>query len=56
MLGKKKDFTKIDNFQVFSSFLGSLVRFSIKINVLALIFTKSLSLVLLRPAEASLML
>ena len=53
---RTKDFIIIDDFQVFSSFSGTLVRFSIKIEVLALTDTKSLCLVLLRPVEISLML
>ena len=48
---------KIGDFQGFFSCLsGTLVRFSIKGDIMALTFTKSLCLVLLRPAEASLML
>ena len=52
----KKDFIEVDVFQVFSSFSGTLVRFSIKIDVFALTSTKSLCLVLLRRDETSLML
>ena len=44
----KKDFIKIDDSQVFSSFSGTLVRFSITID--------NFGFDLLRPAETSLMI
>ena len=56
MLSRKKDSIKMDDFQGFSSFSGTLFKFSIKIDLLALSFAKSFSLVLLRPAETSLIL
>ena len=52
MLSWKKILKK-QLFSGFSSFNGSLVRFSIKIDVLALTFTESLCLVLLRADEKS---
>ena len=55
MLSRKKDFIKIDNLSSFTSFSDALVRFLMKIDVLALTLTKSLCLVLMRLAETSLM-
>ena len=52
----KKDFIKIDDSQVFSSFSGTLARFSIKIDNFGFDFHKIRCLILLRPAETSLMI
>ena len=46
-------FYRNQQFSGFSSFSGTLVRFSIKIDDFSFTFTKSLCLVLLRPAETS---
>ena len=56
MLSRKR-FHKINDFYLdFLSCIASLVRFSIKIDVLILAFTESLCLVLLRQPETSLIL
>ena len=54
MLSRKKRSCQDLRFSGFPSSSGTLVRFSTKIDVLPLTFTKPFRLVMLRPAEASL--
>ena len=56
MLSRKPDFLKINDFEVFSALGVTLNRLSTEIDFLTLTFTKSLCVVLLSPAETSLML
>ena len=55
MLNRKKDFIKIDSSIIFPVLVVLWSDFQYKLMILALTFTKFLCLVLLRPAEASLM-
>ena len=56
MFRRKNDFIKIDHFQVFPVLVVVWLGFSIKIDVLALNFTKSPNLGSFGPAETLLML
>ena len=56
MLNRKRYFIKVDDFQGFPVLVVLWLDFQQRLMVLALTFTKSLCLLLLRPAEVSLML